>query len=159
MNARKAALAGVLFGVVAAALLVMAPLDVLAQAKGGKKSGKPGESVGRQVTMKGRVVCLHTFMVGEEVTPEKVKAIADAIRNGAPAALETSTGLIVLGQGTTNPGRFIFPHALRNVEVKGRVHDKGGLKYLDFVEVKQVQQDQNEEEEAGDEEEEEEEGD
>ncbi|MBI1824939.1 MAG: hypothetical protein HY287_14500 [Planctomycetes bacterium] len=141
MTLRKRSTIGVVGAVILIAIPTIAPLYVRGQGKDSKKQlVKPTMAQSREVTVRGTVVCIHTYITGEAVTPEKMKAIGDAIRNGAPAGLETKTGLVVLGQGTTNPGRLLFPHAMRSVKIKGRMYDKAGFKYLDFTEVKQAKE-------------------
>jgi len=153
MTLRKCSTISVVGAVILIAIPVIAPLYVRGQARDSRKQlVKPAMAQSREVTLHGTVVCIHTYVTGEAVTPEKMKAIGDAIRNGAPAALETKTGLVVLGQGTTNPGRLLFPYAMRSVKIKGRVYDKGGFKYLDFAEVKQAKEPTGDDENAGDEE-------
>lgn len=104
----------------------------------------------REVTMTGHVVSVHAFMTGQYASPDQAKSTADNIRAGVPAALETPTGLILLGQGTTGVGRTLIPLAFQEVEVHGKLYEKGGLKYIDIasVEAVEVEEEEEEEEEA-----------
>ena len=116
--------------------------------------GRPamsGERPPREVTMTGRVVSVHAFMTGQSASPDQTKSTADNIRAGVPAALDTPTGLILLGQGTTGVGRTLIPLAFQEVEVHGKLYEKGGLKYIDIasVDVVEVEEDEEEAEEEG----------
>ena len=116
--------------------------------------GRPpmsGERPPREVTMTGRVVSVHSFMTGQSASPDQTKSTADNIRAGVPAALDTPTGLILLGQGTTGVGRTLTPLAFQEVEVHGKLYEKGGLKYIDIasVDVIEVEEDEEEAEEEG----------
>ncbi len=86
----------------------------------------------REVTMTGRVVSVHAFMTGQGASPDQARTTADNIRAGVPAALDTQTGLILLGQGATSAGRTLIPLAYQEVEVHGKLYEKGGLKYIDI---------------------------
>ena len=111
--------------------------------------GRPpmgGERPPREVTMTGRVVSVHAFMTGQFASPDQAKSTADNIRAGVPAALDTPTGLILLGQGTTGVGRTLIPLAFQEVEVHGKLYEKGGLKYIDIASVEAVAADDEEEE-------------
>ena len=109
--------------------------------------GRPamsGERPPREVTMTGRVVSVHSFMTGQYTSPDQAKSTADNIRAGVPAALETPTGLILLGQGTTGVGRTLIPLAFQEVEVHGKLYEKGGVKYIDIASVEAVAADDEE---------------
>jgi len=115
--------------------------------------GRPplgGERPPREVTMTGRVVSVHAFMTGQAASPDQAKSTADNIRAGVPAALDTPTGLILLGQGTTGVGRTLIPLAFQEVEVHGKLYEKGGLKYIDIASVAAVAADDEEEDEGDD---------
>ena len=133
------------------------PSRVVAQAKPSAQKqpatkSVPGRSpVGverppREVTMTGRVVSVHAFMTGQ-APPDEVKGTAESIRAGVPAGLDTPTGLILLGQGTTGVGRTLIPLAYQEVEVHGKLYEKGGLKYIDIASVEAVEVEEEEEEE------------
>ena len=115
--------------------------------------GRPsmgGERPPREVTMTGRVVSVHAFMTGQAASPDQAKSTADSIRAGVPAALDTPTGLILLGQGTTGVGRTLIPLAFQEVEVHGKLYEKGGVKYIDIASVEAVEAEEIEEEDEGD---------
>lgn len=115
--------------------------------------GRPamgGDRPPREVTMTGRVVSVHAFMTGQAASPDQAKSTADNIRAGVPAALDTPTGLILLGQGATGVGRTLIPLAFQEVEVHGKLYEKGGLKYIDIASVEAVEAEEDEvEEEEG----------
>ena len=95
----------------------------------------------REVTMTGRVVSLHAAMTGQFASRDQAKSTADNIRAGVPAALETPTGLVVLGQGTAGAGKTLIPLAFQDVEVQGKLYEKGGVRYLDITSAKAVEKD------------------
>ena len=110
--------------------------------------GKPpvgAERPPREVTMTGRVVSVHAYMAGQFASPDQAKSTADNIRAGVPAALDTPTGLILLGQGTTGVGRTLIPLAFQEVEVRGKLYEKGGVKYIDIASVEAVAADDEDE--------------
>ena len=80
-----------------------------------------------------RVVALS----GTELTSaDEEKCVRDCLRNGVPAALDTDDGLVVLGKGTKGPKSTILTHAFKQIEVKGKLYEKNGLKYLDIESIK-----------------------
>lgn len=99
----------------------------------------------REVTMTGRVVSVHAFMTGQSASPDQAKIAADNIRAGVPAALDTPTGLVLLGQGTTGVGRTLIPLAFQDVEVHGKLYEKGGVRYIDIASVEAVAVDDEDE--------------
>ena len=139
------------------------PTPVIAQAKPAAQTkttvkstsrpvpGKPpaaAERPPREVTMTGRLVSVHAFMTGANSSPDQTKSTADNFRAGVPAALDTPTGLILLGQGTTGVGRTLIPMAFQEVEVHGKLYEKGGLKYIDIESAEVVEAEEAEEEES-----------
>jgi hypothetical protein len=122
--------------VVAGVLFVTLGLStLLAQDQPPKSPGQPAMQ-GKEVTLTGKIVDLHCFMTG--VMPDKnaAKCTQRCLREGVPAALETDGGLILLGKGMTGIGREASRHALDVVEVKGKLYEKQGLKYLDVTSIK-----------------------
>ena len=53
----------------------------------------------------------------------------------------TPTGLVVLGQGTAGAGKTLIPLAFQDVEVQGKLYEKGGVKYLDITSAEAVEKD------------------
>ncbi len=137
----------------------MVPSRVSAQAKPTKqphpaskpvtsRPGMGGDRPPREVAMTGRVVSVHAFMTGQAASPDPAKITADNIRAGVPAALDTPTGLILLGQGAAGVGRTMIPLAYQEVEVHGKLYEKGGLKYIDIASVEAVEAEEEEVEEV-----------
>ncbi len=148
-----------------ALICMVTPLTVQAQAGKSARAKQPAasrtpataERPPREVTLTGRVVSVHAYMTGQ-ADDEATKTISDGLRAGGTAALETPTGLIVLGQGNTGGMRVLLPLANEQVEAHGRLYEKAGVKFLDFDTVQAAAQPEEEaEEEAAPEEEEEEE--
>ncbi len=123
-------LAGLL--VVAVALVAVSSFMAVAQ---DRPAGlhPPIPPAGKDVTMVGRLVDLHCFMVGMGASKEDpAKCAADCLKAGVPAALDTPTGLIILCKGMKGMGEFAAM-AHQEVEVKGKMYEKGGVKYVDVV--------------------------
>ena len=143
----------------------LAPLAVHAQTKNTRKSPAAsrtpamGERPPRELTITGRLVSIHAYMTGQAGEENGAKAITDGLRAGGTAALETPTGLIVLGQGNTGGLRALLPLANEQVEAHGRLYEKAGIKFMDFDTVHAVTPPEEEEEEGAEEEEEEDPGD
>lgn len=93
----------------------------------------------REVTLEGRIVDLHCFMTGQQPSTDTVKCTADCIRAGVPAALETSTGLFVLGQGAGGAVKTLVPMAYQEVEAHGKLYEKDGVKYLDIITIEMIE--------------------
>jgi hypothetical protein len=94
--------------------------------------------VGKEVTLKGRVVDLYCSMTGQYASEDHAKCTADCLKGGVPAALETPTGLVLLGQGKKGASAHLAAMAMVEVEARGKLYEKDGLKYLDFVSVTKV---------------------
>jgi hypothetical protein len=90
----------VVVGALATAALGLLVWSVNADVRGGR-----GEQVGKDVVVTGRVIDLHCFMTGQMPSSDPVRCTTDCIRAGVPAALESDTGLFVLGQGVTGPAK------------------------------------------------------
>ncbi len=142
-------------GVLVAAVLIgiAAPLTVRAQApvkpKRSAATRTPAavaERPPRDVTLTGKVVSIHAYMTGS-ADEESPRAVADGLRAGGAAALETETGLVVLGQGNTGGLRVLLKLANEQVEAKGRLYEKGGVKFLDFDTIQAAAEEEEETEE------------
>jgi len=116
---------------------------------GGEKN-KPVKS--EDVTLVGKVVDLQSFMTGKSTNHDPLRAAQEYIRQGVPAALETDEGLIVIGMGERGPGRTLMPLALKEVEVKGKLYEKDGVRYLDMVSAALVEETDEAVEDEGEEE-------
>ncbi|UCF34620.1 MAG: hypothetical protein JSV78_04810 [Phycisphaerales bacterium] len=101
----------------------------------------------RDVTVIGRVVDLQNFMTGKYASSDHAKCTRDCIRAGVPVALQTEEGLIVIGQGEKGPQRIITPFAYQEVELKGKLFQRHGLRYIDVTSANVVEAAEPEEEE------------
>ena len=141
-------------GVVAAGVLMftLGLSTLLAQNQPQKPLGQPEVQV-KEVTFTGKIVDLHCFMTGGQKDKDATKCTQKCLREGVPAALETDNGLVLLGKGMTGIGREVSRHALGMVEIKGKLYEKQGLKYIDVTSVKEVKKvvPEEEEEEEGEE--------
>lgn len=120
------------FGMTTAILLAVAAATyvVSVHAAPPKKDMKDKSEV---VTLLGRVVDLHSHMTGQFTSDDREEATAKCIREGVPAALATSDGLVVLGQGTNSPNRTLVELAYKNAEINGNIYTKDGIRYLDII--------------------------
>jgi len=126
-------------GVVGMAAIATASVFWLANAAAVRAQvGTSKNTQGREVTMTGRVVDLNSFMTGEYASEDHAMCTADCIRNGVPAGLETNTDLIILGKGMTGPDKVVLPLAFEQVEVRGKLFEKSGVKYLDIISITKV---------------------
>jgi hypothetical protein len=116
--------------VVAAVLITVTALQA-----GGERTPTPPA---REVTMVGKIVDLHCFMTDKFPSADHVKCTRECIRAGVPAALDTEVGLIVLGHGPKGPARMIDELALQHAEIKGKLYERNGLRYLDVTAAKVV---------------------
>lgn len=89
----------------------------------------------QNVTLIGRLVDLHSFMLDSYPNADRAKTTADALRAGVPAGLDTAAGLIVLGMGTKNPVDKLAPLAYQEVEVKGKLYLRRGARYLALTSI------------------------
>ena len=92
----------------------------------------------KTTTLTGRIVDLRCYMTNEYPSADHAKCTTDSIKAGVPAALETSTGLVMLGQGMKGIGDKLVPLAWQHVEVKGKLYEHHGLKYIDFTSVEKA---------------------
>lgn len=125
---------------IAALMLTTNILDVNAQTAVAEAMTGPDHIVTaanpNEVTLVGRVIDFHCFMTGKPHSADTAKCAADCIRAGVPVGLETSEGLIVLGNGMTGPAKVLQPFAHQRVEVRGKLFEEGGVRYLDIASVR-----------------------
>ena len=141
-------------GIVAAGALVLTLglSTLLAQSQQPRPMGQ-SETQGKEVTLTGKVVDLHCYMTGSQPTKDVVKCTRECLRDGVPAALEINGGLVILGKGLRGIGRELVRHAQDTVEIKGKLYERHGLKYVDvtsFKEAKKVHLEEEDEEEEED---------
>ncbi len=99
---------------------------------------KEKESSPKEVTMTGKVMDMHSLMTGKFESGDKAKCCRDSIKMGVPAVLQTEQGLVIIGEGAKGAARTIAPLALKDVEVKGTLYEKNGLRYIDIKSAKVV---------------------
>lgn len=128
-------------GATAAVVAVVLFASVLVA--GGDRDKNP---VPKDVTLTGRIVDLQSFMSGKFESSDRLKCTQRCIQAGVPAALETEDGLIILGEGAKGPARTIAPLAMRHVELKGKLYEHKGVKYIDVTSAKPTKQLENAEE-------------
>lgn len=101
----------------------------------------------REITLTGKVVTVQTYMMPGPGTVDATRAVADSLRASGAAALESPMGLVILGQGNTGASRLLMAHAYQQVEVHGKLFEKGGVKYLDIDTIAAVEEEEGEPEE------------
>lgn len=137
MSTRR--LAGLLAGGGLTALLCVATLGAGEPPKNAThKAATPAAQEPKEVTLEGSVVDLQCFMSGKYSMPDHAKCTEECLRNGVPAALETKTGLVIIGEGGRGPGAKLAPFAMTNVKLTGRIFEKSGIKYIDMTKVEKV---------------------
>ncbi|MEK6677338.1 MAG: hypothetical protein AABZ47_17010 [Planctomycetota bacterium] len=87
----------------------------------------------REVNLVGKITDLHSYMTAKPGTAASAKVAQQAIRSGVPAVIETEDGIVLVGQGEKGPMRTLLPFAGRDAELKGRLYEKDGLRYIDIV--------------------------
>lgn len=122
---------------VAIAVATVAAVTILVSAlrAGDERGQKPAP---REVTLTGRVVDLHNYMTEKFPSADKVKCTRECLSVGVPAALETDDGLVIIGKGPKGPARDMAPLALQNAELKGKLYERHGLRYIDVISAKAV---------------------
>jgi len=107
------------------------------------------ERPAREITLTGRVVTVQAYMAPSPGSADPTRAIADSLRAGGAAALESPMGLVILGQGNTGAMRLLLALAGEQVEAHGKLFEKGGVKYLDLDDIAVVEEDEGEAEDNG----------
>jgi len=109
-------------------------------------SARPGvQAAGhpaREITLTGRVVTVQSYMMPSPGSADSTRAVTDSLRAGGAAALESPMGLVILGQGNTGGMRLLLPLADQQVEIHGKLFEKGGVKHLDIDTIDAVEEDQ-----------------
>ena len=100
----------------------------------------------RDVTLTGKIVDLQSFMTDKFESSDHVKCTQRCIQAGVPTALETEDGLIIIGEGPKGPARTIAPLAFQYAELKGKLYERKGVKYIDIKSVKAAKDPKAEEE-------------
>lgn len=101
----------------------------------GERQGDPAP---RNVTLTGKVMDLHSLLTGKFESSDKAKCTRDCIRAGVPAVLETADGLVFIGEGSKGAARTMAPLAFENAELKGKLFEKHGIRYIDISSAKIV---------------------
>lgn len=102
-----------------------------------------GRAFAEEKTVKGEVIDVSCY-VAEGAKGESHKDCAVAcIKAGQPAGiLEEGTGKVYVAakedDHMTNPGMQLVPYAAKMVEVKGVVHERGGVAIIDVREIKEI---------------------
>ncbi|MBN1510526.1 MAG: hypothetical protein JXB13_00790 [Phycisphaerae bacterium] len=122
-----------LLAVVAVGLFLQAASTDSALAQEGKVPG--AADMPAIATLTGKIVDLQCYMTGKHEGDDPAKCAAACIKSGVPVALETKDGLVILGHGMTGAAKMLEPLAMQEVEVKGKLYEKGGVKYVDVLAV------------------------
>ena len=103
----------------------------------------PRSAQPQEVALSGTVVDLQSYMTGEPRAKNPEAFSRNCIRRGVPAALETESGLIILGFAKGNAS-MLAQHAMKSAEVRGTLHIKQGVKYLEVASIKKLKSLENE---------------
>lgn len=126
---RKAGLFVAVVSAVTVAVVFLNPL--MAEPQAAKREKKVEQ--GREMTFVGKIVDLQNFMNGKYPSDDKAKCTADALKAGVPAAIDTPSGLVVIGQAGNSPSKTLIPLAFTRAKVSGKYYEKNGLKYIDIA--------------------------
>lgn len=127
---------------------ILTPVIVVAAIAAGP--GRGGEKKPRDVTLTGRIVDLHSYMTGKFASRDPVHSTRACIQAGVPVAIEVSDGLVMVGQGKKGPRRTLARLAYEQVELKGRLYERDGLRYIDMSDAKPVKEAEEPAEEESD---------
>jgi hypothetical protein len=123
-------------GMAALAICLVPSFMAVAQEKGQAAAPPPAA---KEVTLTGKLGDLHCFMVGMPATEkDPVKCAKECIEKGIPAVLETDKGIVILGKGLEGGAKLFAPLAGQQIEAKGKVYEKAGVKYMDVTEIKKA---------------------
>lgn len=105
----------------------------------GGRDDKPGKS--KLVTLQGTVVDLYSYMTGQGAASVKnpadqAKLGRETIKNGMTACLETEDGIVLLGKGPKAPTEMVLPLVFQEVEIRGKLYEKGDLQFVDIVSIR-----------------------
>jgi hypothetical protein len=123
----------------AVALMLVATVgltSLYAQNRVRRQPTKPPQMQEKEVTLTGKLVDLQCYMTGKYPTKDEAECARNCLRAGVPAALETDKGLVIVGMGYRGPGHALAQHAMATVELKGKLYEKQGVKYMDVASVK-----------------------
>lgn len=104
----------------------------------------------KMVTLSGVLVDVYSYMTAppprdERAAAEQGKIVKESLKNGVPACIETEDGLYILGKGVKAPIDQVVPLANQEVEIRGKMYEKGGVHYVDIVSIKPVKHEGEEE--------------
>lgn len=127
----------------AASLVVIGLVSTFALAAWASGPAAPKSTTkdqGKVTTLQGRVVDLACFMSDKYGSMDHQKCTAECIRAGVPCGLSTSSGLVVVGDGTRSPSSKLAPYAFQDVKVTGKYFERDGVRYLDMQKIEKVSQ-------------------
>ncbi|HVP11188.1 MAG TPA: hypothetical protein VMV94_08400 [Phycisphaerae bacterium] len=91
---------------------------------------EPKAEGGKEGTWTGKLMDLHCFMTGNKEEPAKT---GECLKAGVPAVLETPTGIVILGKAPK--GVDMVAVAGQEVEIKGKLFEKAGVKYVEIATI------------------------
>jgi ribonuclease E len=91
---------------------------------------EPKKDEAKEVTLVGKLLDLHCFMMGAK---EEAAKTGECLKAGAAPILETPAGIYLLSKGPK--GTDLAAMAGQEVEIKGKVFEKAGMKYVDFTAI------------------------
>jgi hypothetical protein len=123
-------------------MVVVATVFGTAALQAGPEGGKSKPP--QDVTLSGRIVDLHCFMTEKFETEDRAKCTEECIRAGVPAALETEDGVVIIGKGTKGAAGAVAAFAYEDVELRGKLYERHGVRYIDIVSCTPVAEEEEE---------------
>jgi hypothetical protein len=137
MDMKERKWVAVAFTVVLAASIGISSLFAQERSRSKSRATAAHSTQPQEVTLSGTVVDLQCYMTGRPVGKNPQAFSRNCIRRGVPAALETESGLIILGLAKGNASK-LAQHAMRPAEVRGMLYAKHGVEYLEVASIKEL---------------------
>lgn len=92
----------------------------------------------KTTTIEGKIVDIYCATTGHYASTDHAKCSADCIRAGVPAAIETTNGMIILGDGMKSASAKLATMAHEHAKITGKLYEKNGVKYFDIEKIEKV---------------------
>jgi hypothetical protein len=81
-----------------------------------------------EVTIQGEVVDMACWLEEGKMGPDHAKCAASCVKGGTPAGIVTPDGTVYLVVPHGAEGKHALSHVGKRVEIKGVIHERGGIK-------------------------------
>lgn len=81
-----------------------------------------------EVTIQGEVVDMACWLEEGKMGPEHAKCAVSCVKGGTPAGIVTADGSVYLVVPHSGEGKHALAHVGKKVEIKGVIHERGGIK-------------------------------